>query len=287
MKFILGAKDPEMDMIENILMESGHEIEYAEKNGIRCNPTNAYFMDNSIENSITIECSVENGKSDIDHHKKGDYGYDFDFRNFLEGSSIGQMLKIILTEDNPLNFAEGEGRKNNMYYFDFKNQNWLLNVGDLTFIIPEDIVLVAALDHSSVFAYKGLCLGVEKEDILYNQLNDLKEKFSIPQEEFEAIKNMLLFCMDNSKKDSGIIDLTNLDLGENYSLEYLLVRELALFKEEAIAIIQKNTTYKKLMLIGVDSEFVESFVEEPVFSDFKLEKAFGVPNRFYAGALIC
>ena len=103
--FLLGAKDPEMDIIESILKALNYKYEYAKVNGNRVNPSNAYEADNKFspkQNIVYIECNIKSFHYKpfllIDHHNIHDYGFKKNYNEYLEASSIGQFLKIILPQ---------------------------------------------------------------------------------------------------------------------------------------------------------------------------------------------
>ena len=187
--FLLGAKDPEMDAIEKILQENGQKYIYASIDGERCHPGNSYVSDHFYTdnnsylasndlgkyNSIVyIECNtVKEYKNTvyIDHHKEGDYGYDMDHKDFLEASSIGQLIKYLIEDSS----FKGESKDfymrsflDGFLYFDDK---WSYRKSDNEFItIPKEYVVIAASDHSLLQAYQGDCLGIDKNKLTRTNL---------------------------------------------------------------------------------------------------------------------
>jgi len=296
-KFILGSKDPEMLSIEKILKKIGYEYEYAMKNGYLCNPTNSYECDNVIDKNsyniiIFIECEHMNTIENcifIDHHRIGDYGYALDYRNFLEASSIGQLYKYILTNDvkaiGKLDLKT-EIIKCESNYFYYLDNNWYLNVKNFSVRIPEEIVLTAAIDHCLSDAYNDMCKGVSKNEIFDRQMKDIMQKYSISKYELAKLSEFYLSYIKEDQEE--IIDLTHLDLGIGYSLQYILLREVSLFNDKSIAVKSKNehSNEDKLMLLGLKKCQVDSFLKKKRFSNLKLENHFGVPTRGYAGAII-
>src|SRR5690554_6037863 len=115
--WVLGAPDPEMEMIERLLVEAGERIEYATvwRDGVRRRVTaaEAYAPDVEIgaglrglrATAYMVECApaVLVGSSvdgidwagaaiTIDHHRPGDPGYGRPPAEFLAASSIGQVI---------------------------------------------------------------------------------------------------------------------------------------------------------------------------------------------------
>lgn len=108
--WILGAADPEMEMIEALLRECGERVVHATVDGRRVHPGNAYRADIPQQREplgvagtvYLVECDGERwqqGDDDgepavvrIDHHRPGDGGYGRPPSEFLSASSIGQVI---------------------------------------------------------------------------------------------------------------------------------------------------------------------------------------------------
>lgn len=97
--WILGALDPEMELIENLLRQCGEEFMYVtDEYGQRVHPGNAYHCpvpevpaDSTV---YAVECIDElpAGWIRIDHHRPGDPGYGRPPQEFMTASSIGQVI---------------------------------------------------------------------------------------------------------------------------------------------------------------------------------------------------
>lgn len=152
--FVLGAQDPEMRAIEKVLQAQGVAFGYAGRagrRGERCRSGNAYLADAVLARGrlaetvpaawvlqadvVTVECAVERVEAvvRIDHHEPGDAGYEKGARDYLEGSSLGQVLTFFGLKPN------SEQR------------------------------LIAAADHCLSAAYKGLCPQVDPEELLFSR----------------------------------------------------------------------------------------------------------------------
>lgn len=97
--WILGAPDPEMELIESLLRECGEEIIHAtDESGRRVHPGNAYRCPTpDVPDGATVyavECIdvLPEGWVRIDHHRPGDPGYGQPPEEFLPASSIGQVI---------------------------------------------------------------------------------------------------------------------------------------------------------------------------------------------------
>jgi hypothetical protein len=127
---ILGAADPEMEMIERLAREAGCAVGYATHRGQRVRPETAYQAD-GVEGInlheacdragliVVVECAPAPGCEDwawqrtglvpgledqidcaavvlrIDHHRPGDPGYGRPPAEFLPASSLGQVISIL------------------------------------------------------------------------------------------------------------------------------------------------------------------------------------------------
>ena len=118
--WVLGAPDPEMELIESILRACGEHVEYATvwRDGVRrrVTPAEAYAADVEIGEGLRglrataymVECApaVLVGSSvdgidwageaiTIDHHRPGDPGYGRPPEEFLPASSLGQVIAVL------------------------------------------------------------------------------------------------------------------------------------------------------------------------------------------------
>jgi hypothetical protein len=291
--FILGADDPEMQKIEKILTVLGYSFELGRVNGKRCTRTNAYELDyvETDKDIVFIECEFKETShfsKKCDHHNVGDYGYELNHEHFLEASSIGQFLKLILINDfknvvESLKLEKANGSSElDMFFFD--ENEWKITVKGETVRIHEDIVVIAATDHCSGDMYKGLCKGVNMESILRDRVKAIAKNFST-EESLVKFKFQEYESVFTNLKTGEILDLTHLDLGVGYSLDYLVVREISLIRNIPTAVKSKdhNSTNSKLMMLSLSPKQVEDFLNKKSFNNQKIKKVFGVPTRGYAG----
>lgn len=177
--WILGAPDPEMEMIEKLLRECGESVAHAHARGARVHPGTAYrgeyveyvthcgLAGTPGETWYLVECDlpIPDGaeKVVIDHHRPGDPGYGRPPEDFMAASSIGQVLSV-LRGHGPAFFDAGE---------------WITcdggeprDVGGFVIgmpyadTVPHEMVLAAAADHCLAHAYAGRCPGVDPDDLL-------------------------------------------------------------------------------------------------------------------------
>jgi hypothetical protein len=163
--FILGASDPEIGEIERLIRaRSDCVVGYATAQGSRVRPESAYEAD-SVQGFdlhvpcdvggliVAVECGPRPGADwawvrtglvpgsetevdcaavvvTVDHHRPGDPGYGRPPREYLEASSLGQVLHLLELEPTP------EQR------------------------------LIAAADHCLAAAYRGECPGVDPDALM-------------------------------------------------------------------------------------------------------------------------
>lgn len=296
-KFVLGAMDPEMEVIKTVLDTVGANYEFAILNGALVNPTNAYECGNELGEAEKI-CFIECRNPQIiefisiDHHNKGDYGYKLGANKFLEASSIGQLLSFLANnfqqEFNLLNFIGFIGEKSTGYSFNNKMNMWVLGCGLVSFLIPEQYVVVAATDHCSGEAYRGNCKGISFDMLLNDRIHSLSSNLQIAKDLLKEKLNSFTNFFRETKSVFSILDLTHLELGVGYSEDYLILREAAILNNRLIAVITKNELNggRKLMLLSLTESQVEDFLESGVFGNLKVKEPFGVPVRGYAGGML-
>ena len=175
--FILGANDPEMQYIEDILLEENYKVAYAtEEDGSRIAASLAYtdrcnhytlVKDRCIE-GITTYVTIENGlKFDcdtevikIDHHNEGDFGFGMEASQYWQASSVGQLFKLI-------------GKR-----------------------VNNKARLIAAGDHCPAAAYEGLCPNVVPSELLdhriANRAKFMRLKYDEVMAMFEEAKELIL-----------------------------------------------------------------------------------------------
>lgn len=276
----------------------GYHYSYAISGFERANVTNAYNS-NHIDffdlNIVYVECNtIYNSKTEmiIDHHHEGDYGYDFNHEYFLEASSIGQFLKYILSKDFfyvvsvlKLEMVDFIKEDDMMFYSD---SNWYFYNQNGTVKIPNNIVLLAGIDHCLLEAYDGKCKGISHLDLFERRIRDISIDLNITIEYLEELVEKYLYIIKNTtKKIENILDLTDISLGEGiYTPDYLIIRELAILNKIAVAVKVVFEDIEKIMFVALSKDLVSEIMNKKEFNGVILEDMFGVPNRGYAGGFI-
>lgn len=145
--FVLGAVDPEMIAIAELLARHGVPQLHARANGKRVHPANAYDAPPpaaALEvlarggNVYLVECvgNAPAGAQRIDHHFAGDPGHGQPPARFWPASSLGQTVAVL--------------------------DRLLPGPVEVT----QDMKWVAAADHCLGAAYAGLCPGIDPDALL-------------------------------------------------------------------------------------------------------------------------
>ncbi len=188
--FILGADDPEMSAIENMLKENGCSYFYAVTEVGRVIPATTYNavalqqpdgailsernhdLADIVSRSVLVECDFpgQTPAGRCDHHRPADPGYGKPPSEFLSASSIGQVVSLLAKEgDDNLQGWDGwnctmlHGTQDGDFWFHAARdgrQWWAVRSGRYGFVVPQEIVLAAAADHCLAAAYAGQCPGV-------------------------------------------------------------------------------------------------------------------------------
>ena len=97
--WVLGAEDPEMLLVEKVLLEAAELVTYAALDGQRVRQEEAYASEAKPSDPVgpkdlvvAVECGVAEASLRIDHHRPGDPWFGQPAKNFLVGSSLGQVL---------------------------------------------------------------------------------------------------------------------------------------------------------------------------------------------------
>ena len=174
--WLLGAPDPEMQAIEELLKGAGETIAHMSAGGgRRVHPGNAYDITaycGRRDHLYLVECGGEvvgENFTRIDHHRPGDTGYGMPPRRFMEASSIGQTIAELARLGKV-----PKGWEMSPYHLSLENGQFAtLPSGPVSVetpfgprIVPQNIVYVAAADHCLAAAYRSECPGVDPDGLL-------------------------------------------------------------------------------------------------------------------------
>lgn len=314
--WVLGASDPEMVMIEKLLRDCGERVAYAlGENGQRVHPGNAYrdasaIVDNpdAFDQVVLVECDLirfeeqlfglggepisEANVIRIDHHRPGDPGYGLPPEQFLEASSIGQVL-VLLSEtldmvDIPEEFAEEgwlDGAIGIMTDLSTRRTDSCESKEAWGIIPTKKVRLAAAADHCLESAYRGKCPGVDPDELMRWRV-ETRAAFqgrsaSDVLADIEAARKALRDCIewqDNYANSNGgggpIADMRGADWPE---LPEAACRDGIPFLADAT----DRDGRKKVVLQAAWPALVESFMAGRIVSG--LTDYYGDPARGFAG----
>jgi len=162
MMWVLGAPDPEMEQIEQLLNAVGETVVYATKDGKRVTPDNAYKANGVIRPDgtrgiaapadywVLVECLVDVDKlkddvgrydgfvgvETVDHHRPGDRGYGRPPTEFLQASSIGQVIYMLAYHEITLPWQkvgwrtsdDGNGANYNVTVSIYSDSNYITQI---------------------------------------------------------------------------------------------------------------------------------------------------------------
>ena len=200
--FLLGADDPEMQMIAMLLAKHDQPFAYATVGARRANPRDAYAAD-PIEvpgghQLVLVECEPRELPADfirIDHHRPGDPGYSKGPPEYWSASSIGQLH--ILLGIPPTEHAR----------------------------------IMAAYDHCFAAAMRGECEGVATGAVLAKKMVLLVQRTKTNWTEVKVHIEYYRRIIEDSPMimvgKQEIRDMRHIDLGAGYSFDLLVVQVAA------------------------------------------------------------
>lgn len=156
--FVLGASDPEMEEVERVVKAAGHHVRYACLGPVRVRAESAQMASGlnlplpKDATVVCVECHVHLLQADVyvDHHAPGDPGYACSAAEYLQGSSLGQVLSLLGLEPT------------------------------------QEQRIIAAADHCPNQAYRGLCPGVTAQQMAEWRTRTRAQRRGVSIEEMEA-----------------------------------------------------------------------------------------------------
>jgi hypothetical protein len=260
-RFVLGAQDPEMREIAQVLKKSARSYVHAALNGRAVSPRTAYDANGVLRvpkpgvaleavlpppvPAVFVECTVRGHEPvlRVDHHYPGDPGYLQPPERYLEGASIGQTLRLLEMEPTPTQ------------------------------------KLIAAGDHCLTAAYQGRCPGADPRELLFLRASwrarqSGRTLMDVIEGIFHAAKQVRGHY-DSEYNESLFLDPTELplDLAEGAAYAGRPVRYREWFGGPEV----------KEMLKGAEPGHIEQFMSEHLEHG---REVYGNPYRGYAGAYI-
>jgi hypothetical protein len=275
--FILGAADPEMEVIEALLKGEGEVVIYATVGGRRVSPGEAYKADipSSEEYEhirrfggeiFLVECEPRDPRLGlqsisevdcaavvdvIDHHRPGDPGYGRSPSEYWGASSLGQVWAAL---------GWGEEKPSS------------------------ELLMTAAADHCLAAAYRGECPGVNPEDLMRWRA------FSRAKFQRRTVQEVLA---DVERARDLLRSAPRVELWAGISVADLRGKEIPELPEaaarEGIAFLATPRPgpdkRAKVVLQAASSEQVRLFLEKWAPQN-GLKDIYGDPNRGFAGGYL-
>lgn len=196
--WVLGAPDPEMNLIELLLKQCGETVSYAVLDGQRVRPGTAYHEDATPDSLgegdphvYAVECLATGSRTltRIDHHQDGDPGYGKPPSTFMTSSSIGQVITELarlqklpywpaIWSDVMVEDPDGE--------WGLTNDRYVVVTRGVLVEVPWKYKIAAAADHCLAAAYRGECGGVDPEELLLWRVKTRSKFQKRPEEELLA-----------------------------------------------------------------------------------------------------
>lgn len=255
-----------MDRIAIRLAEWGMEFSFAMSKDKRVTPGNAYCADFpggdrlKEKTLVLLECLPKRipsrqRKIVIDHHRSGDPGFNKSAKCFWEGSSIGQLYKLL-------------GKKN----------------------IPNQDLTLAAMDHCFGAALLGRCPGVSIKDVRNLKIAEIAEGTKTSQAEvahrINFFKDILMTADEKIIGSERVKDIRHIFLGEGYSLDLLAAQFAAALSGTAALLCCSDfgdNKKEKVLIYNGKPQTIRAFVEKALAIKPK-QDVYGAPARGYAGA---
>lgn len=285
--WVLGAPDPEMQMIEEFLSSKNNEFVYAlGEDGKRVFPGNMYKANindinyDEYDAIFLVECYIRDIPADkaivIDHHKPGDFGYGSPPVYFWEASSLGQVIRCY-----------------SIYYME-------------DVYISKEMKIAAAADHCLLAAYSGRCPGIDPDEVMSYRIETRAKFQNRPIEDIlEDVKKAISILKSNKTRvhvctKCGAVknnDNISIDCAHKFEpTEFFIadLRELTPIPElpeaaarAGIAFISKikdRDGREKVVIQSAPPELIEYFMSGKFIPDIK--DIYGDPSRGFAGGYI-
>lgn len=204
--FVLGAQNPEMDVIAALLTEAGLQWSVAcRQNGERVNYGIAYMADHAsphdpsqFDEVVFVECGGYGLKKQcldceitvVDHHRSGDPGYGKPPQEYLAASSVGQVIALLARMNTDVlarvsgaglwtarshnaKWAPGEFRR--VIDESGKEAGWCVATSSGSWHLNNDTMVVAAADHCLEAAFQGECPGVDPGELFRYRVRMIRQ----------------------------------------------------------------------------------------------------------------
>lgn len=271
--FVLGAGDPEMNAIAQGLTNLNANFGFAAIEGTRVNAGQAYKANSVLLPSgsvsyqaqhlagydvVLVECGFPQDfwgaryVIRVDHHNPGDPGYGRPPAEFLQASSIGQVI-------------------------DHMENTWSVINAATAFGGMEFVRLVAAGDHCPGHAYQGKCPGVTRDALMAFRAANQAAFQKLSPEQLEAQVRSACAILESLPR----FVMAGVEVADATATEVKSLNEASLILNIPV---QYRFADKGRIKVGLlAGEFTEVVREWMSAQAGKLVDIYGDPARGYAG----
>ena len=290
--YILGSMDVEMATIETLLKGNQCLVVHATVNGFsNVRASKAYeAAEEPSPSTVWVECAPREGKEAltkagavlIDHHHEGDPGFNKGPEDYMSASSLGQLLYFMVRNGFSPNWNPEKTPENDGYHY--HNTNVHLVYQGISYVIPEEYKYVAASDHCLATAYKGMCKGINVEQLKMWRIEKIAR--------FRKIDNIVCLTKIN---ESGDVVLTapRIRIG-GHEVADVRASTLKYLKEAGARLSMPilssknfaNGKGEKIVIQATNPDIIKAFIEE-WGPNMGLVSIYGNPYRGMAGGYLC
>lgn len=255
--FVLGPPDPEMEEIEKVVVQSGHQVAYASLFNRRVKSNEAYLSTGVLgqinprtDEIIFVECSVMGlyPSCRMDHHSEGDPGYVCGPEDYFNGSSLGQVINYLGLEPT------------------------------------EEQRIIAAADHCPTQAYLGLCPGVDPEKLRMWRTATRAKRRKMSLEDMERAILEGKQILETARKIEYQGETFSWVDSRDFEVQEASARfNIPFMYQEPVEGGRDNPMQTKLGIMGGSPSSISAWMQD---SQSFLKQVYGAPLRGYAGGYL-
>lgn len=271
--FILGADDPEMQVIKRLLGALGLKWAHAVREGAPVHPGNAYKGDGTTRPIPTtarvavVECHIEGVTPDVvfDHHRPGDPGFGFPPSQFWQGSSVGQVWEYLINGGG----LEGEPMKLVLQAQEAGFRQW-------------EAELAAAADHCLGHAYRGRCPGVDPVALrLWRAMTRAHHQGVRPADILDRVEDAFIQLRSLPETRIGGVNFRD---ARGETIPELPEASAQMGEPVIYSLTDSRSKREKVGVLNGIPEAVEAFMSAA--PDMGLVDVYGDPQRGFAGGYL-
>jgi len=290
--YLLGSGDAEREYIRRLLQEAKCIYHYTTIDGfVMVTSSKAYrAAETANRDQVWIECAPANGGKTsirkegadlIDHHHPNDPGYGKSPDQFLEASSIGQLIAYLISNGWEPSWEKVRTGWQSGYVFDGKD--WWYTYNRTSYKISKSHKYVAAADHCLLAAYQGRCPGVSIKALMEwrETKRSTYQKISVREirERIKRAQNEILKASKVKMGNYEVADLRGKDVPE-------LPEAAARLGLPVVASVRLPQSEDLKIVLQAASADLARYFQNIWSVDNGLTKTYGDPNRGMVGAFL-